>query len=108
MIYASWSGSDANVGTIRLGPFPVAQHSFIAIPILTGRNFVNEGLSVKVLNARTGKVIAHLNPPPDSKNWWAWKVATPAEPDAGIEIVAEDAGQGPGQWLAVGLPHVVQ
>jgi hypothetical protein len=107
-IYSSWSGSDENVGKLHLGPFHVPQKSFVAIPLVTGRGFVNADLSLKVLNARTGKVIAYLDPPPDSKDWWAWKVATPDEPDAAIEMVAEDAGRGSGQWIAVGLPHVVQ
>ena len=105
-IYGSWSGSDANVGTLRMGPFHLGQNTSIAIPLVTGRNTVNVGLSVKVLNARTGKLIASLDPPPDCDFWWAWKVAIP--PDASIEIVAEDSGADLGQWLAVGLPRVLQ
>ena len=105
-VYGSWSGSDANVGSLRFGPFHLGENSSIAIPLVTGRNTVNVGLSVKVLNAKTGKVIASLDPPPDCNFWWAWKVVIPTE--AEIEIVAEDAGSDLGQWLAVGLPHVLQ
>jgi hypothetical protein len=107
-IYGSWSGSDANVGSLRLGPFHVGQQAFIAIPMVTAPHTVTIGGSVKVLNAKTGKVIASMNPPPNCNYWWAWKVAIPSEPDASIEIVAEDYGSDVGQWVAVGLPHVLQ
>jgi len=108
-VYGSWSANDANAGSLRIGPIHVGQHASIAIPLVTGANdAANIGLSVKVLNSRTGKPIASLNPPPLRTDWWAWKVAIPPEPDATIEIVAEDSGSGPGQWLAVGLPHVLQ
>ncbi len=105
-VYGSWSGGDANVGTLRLGPFYTNRQTAIVIPLVTGPN--NGGLSVKVLNTRTGKVIASLNPLPLHTNWWAWTVALPPDPDATIEIVADDSGTGWGQWLAVGLPHAVQ
>ena len=107
-IYGSWSGSYANVGTLRLGPFRTGGQAFIAIPIVTAPHTVTIGGSVKVLNARTGKVIASMNPPPNCNYWWAWKVAIPPEPDVRVEIVAEDYGSDVGQWMAVGVPHAVQ
>ena len=105
-IYGTWSGSDAHAGSLRLGPFHIGQQTSIAIPLVTGRNPAgNAGLSVKVLNAKTGKLIGYLDPPPLRNDWWAWKVAMPPEPDATIEIVAEDSGSGLGEWLAIGLPR---
>jgi hypothetical protein len=111
-VYGSWSDSDSKVsgiGTLRLGPIRLGPHTSITIPLVAGSNdTVNVGLSIKVLNARTGKLIASLDPPPDWAFWWNWKVVLPPDPDATIEIVAQDAGTGQGQWLAIALPHALQ
>ena len=103
--FGSWAGRDANTGTIRLGPFRVNQESASAVPLATGPD--NGGLSVKVLNFRTGQPIAVLNPVPLRNHWWAWSVALPPDPEALIQIVAEDSGTQWGQWLALGIPHSV-
>jgi hypothetical protein len=106
MVYGSWSGSDANVGRLRLKPVCSPWQLSIGIPLVTGP--ANAGLSVKVLNSKTGKVIAALDPPPVRVNWWSWNIALPLEPDSSIEIVAQDRGAGWGQWLAIGQPHALR
>ncbi len=104
-LYGSWIGNDANVGRLHFGPFHVKQQNAIAIPVAAGPETSN--LSVKVLNSKTGQVIASLNPMPPVDHWWAWNVALPNEADPVIEIIAEDAGTHWGQWLAIGAPHSV-
>jgi hypothetical protein len=106
VVYGSWNGSDGNTGSLRLKPTCSRQQGVIGIPLVTGPG--NGGLTVKVLNARTGEVTASLDPPPVHTDWWVWNVALPREPNPGIVIVAEDRGTGFGQWLAVGQPHNVR
>lgn len=106
VVYGSWSGNDANVGSLHLGPIRTNEQTDIGIPLVTGPS--NGGLSIKALNTKTGKVIASLNPPPVRIAWWVWNIALPREPDTSIEIVAEDAGTAYGQWLAIGQPHAIQ
>jgi hypothetical protein len=103
VVYGSWSGKDSNAGSLHLGPIRFQQQSAIGIPLVTGPS--NKGLSIKAVNTKTGKVIASLDPPPVHTAWWVWNLALPPEPDASIEIVAEDAGTGYGQWMAIGRPH---
>jgi hypothetical protein len=105
MVYGSWSGSDANTGSLRLGPVRAGRQSAIGIPLVTGPG--NKGLSIRALNAKTGKVIASLDPVPVHTAWWVWNIALP-EPDLSVEIVAEDAGTGYGQWMAVGPAYALR
>jgi hypothetical protein len=104
LVYGSWSGEDSNVGSLRMGPLRAGRQTVIGIPLVTGPN--SGGLSIQVLNAATGQVIAALNPPPVHVTWWVWKVVLPG-PDTSIEIVAHDAGTDYGQWLAFAQPHVL-
>ena len=106
LVYGSWSGSDTNVGRLRLKPACSARHLSIGIPLITGPD--NTGLSVKVVNLKTGKAIASLDPPPVYPNWWSWNIALPLEADPSIEIVAQDRGAGWGQWMAIGQPHALR
>jgi hypothetical protein len=106
-IYGSWGGSDANTGTLRLGPFRVTNQVAIAVPVVSGPN--NEGLFLKTVNAKTGELIAALAPPPIRTKWWAWRVDLPtAQPDLTVNIVAEDMGRAWGQWEAIGMPHLLK
>lgn len=106
-IYGSWSGDDGNIGLLRLGPFRVANQLAVSIPLYIGPK--NGGLSVRVLNAKNGELISELAPPPLYYRWWAWRVDLPANvPSLDLEIVAEDAGRGWGEWLAIGMPHFVR
>src|SRR5262249_4290143 len=44
--YGSWSGSDTNTGTLRLGPFQIKNQAAVAIPLFSGPK--NGGLLVRV------------------------------------------------------------
>jgi hypothetical protein len=106
-VYASWSGSDANTGTLRLGPFQIVNQLAIAVPVFSGPR--NEGLLIKVVNTKTRELIAALSPPPLRNGWWAWRVDLPAtSTNLSLEIDAEDMGTSWGEWQAVGVPHFVK
>jgi hypothetical protein len=106
-VYASWSGRDANTGTLHLGPFSVSNQIAIAIPVVSGPE--NGGLLVKAVNAKTGALIAAMAPPPVRRQWWVWRVDLPtAQPDLTVNIVAEDRGRNWGQWEALGMPHLLK
>ena len=104
-VYGSWSGSDANTGTLQFGPFRVANQLALEIPLYAGPR--NGGLMVKVVNVKTGDLIAALSPPPLRSHWWAWHIDLP--PTAlDLEIIAEDQGRGWGEWQAIGAPHFLK
>ena len=96
---------DANMGSLRLGPFPLDGQTDIAIPLVTGPD--NHHLSIMVRDAVSKQVLAQLDPAPARTTWWAWHPDLPTGRDLTIEIDAEDKGPGWGQWLAVGWPHVL-
>ena len=96
---------DANLGSLRLGPFHLDGQTDIAIPLVTGPD--SHHLSVVVRDAVNKQVLAQLDPPPARTTWWAWRPELPKGHELTIEIDAEDQGPGWGQWLAVGWPHVL-
>jgi hypothetical protein len=97
---------DQATGTIRLGPFHLDGHTDMAIPMVTGPD--NHNLSVVVRDAVTKEVLAQLDPPPIRVVWWAWRPELPRDHEITVEIFAEDKGSGWGQWLALGVPHVLK
>lgn len=104
-IIGSWVRSDADTGTIRIGPFRTASLDAIALPILTGP--VSKKLSVVVVDARSGATIAQLSPPPVFTKWRAWKIVLPRRAMR-LEIIVKDEGAEWGEWLAVGMPHALK
>lgn len=107
MTYGSWNGTDANTGTIRLGPFRIPGQRQVAIPLITGP--VATGLEVTITDAASGQILGILRPPPVRTKWWAWKVFLPDVPGGStILINAEDHGTGWGQWQAIGVPHLLK
>jgi hypothetical protein len=106
-VYGSWSGSDTNKGIIKLGPLHIRNAAALAIPLITGPR--NVGMEVKVVDMKTAELIGILSPPPARLQWWAWRVALPAnQPEMAIMIIAEDNGAGWGQWQGIGAPHRVK
>jgi hypothetical protein len=87
-------------GTLQFGPFRLADHTAMAIPIMTGPD--THSLSVTVRNAATGKLLAHLDPPPARTDWWAWRPDLPQEPELTFEIIAEAKAS---QRMSIGWPH---
>ena len=105
-VMGSWGKGYWDTGTLRLGPFPTGSSDEIALPILTGTD--SKGLSITVLDGQTGETVAKLSPPPPAlTRWRAWRIRLPRH-DMELEIVAQDHGQQPGEWLAVGMPRGVQ
>jgi hypothetical protein len=90
----------SGTGTLRFGPFRLADHTAMAIPIMTGPDTRN--LSVVVRNAGNGTLLAHLHPLPVRTDWWAWRPDLPQEPELTFEIVAEATGT---QSMSIGWPH---
>ncbi|HEX7362883.1 MAG TPA: glycosyltransferase family 39 protein [Bryobacteraceae bacterium] len=93
---------DANRGTLTIGPFDAQRQLAIGIPFVTGPT--QHGLTIAVVNHKTGAVIAELKPPPNTPRWAIWRPhISPLKPTQ-IDVVAKDEGTGWGQWLAIGYP----
>ena len=97
---------DANMGTIRLGPFHVDGRAGVAIPLVTGPD--NHNLSIVIQDAVRKEILAKMEPPPIRDTWWVWRPELPTDRQLTVEVIAEDKGSGWGQWMAVGWPHVLQ
>jgi hypothetical protein len=106
-VFGSFSGADSNTGSLRLGPFRLDRHSDIAIPLAIGLD--DRNVSVTVRDAASQKVLAQLDhPPPTYTTWWAWHPKLPHDSEITVEVIAEDKGTGPGEWMALGWPHVLR
>lgn len=106
ILYASYSGSDAHTGVIRLGPYAVAKGQQLGIPIITGP--VSQNASIRVTDRSTGVILAQLRPPPIQQTWRMWRVPLRPSEALEVEIVAEDAGSGWGEWIGVGAPSLLK
>jgi glycosyltransferase involved in cell wall biosynthesis len=103
-VYGSWIGSGAHAGTFRIGPLQITNQTAFALPLTTGP--VTTGLVVRVVDATTANLVASLSPPQNHDGWWFWAVDLPSRASVQtVEIVAEDNGKDPEQWLAIGMPH---
>lgn len=96
------TAGDMNRGNIQMGPFDVSGLSEIGIPMVTGP--VPTGLSILVLDHRTGLAIAQINTPPVLQEWVVWRVALGQASLRQIDVTGKDDGGGWGQWLGLGLP----
>jgi hypothetical protein len=95
-------GGDANRGTLTIGPFDAQKQLAIGIPFVTGP--AQHGLSIAVVNHKTGVAIVELNRPPNTPRWAIWRAnISPVKPIQ-IDVMAKDEGAGWGQWLAIGYP----
>lgn len=104
-VFGSWVRSDADTGTCRLGPFRTGSYDVIALPVLTGP--LTKDLSVVVVDASNGAILAELSPPPILTMWRAWKIPLPHR-DMLLAVVARDQGSRWGEWLAVGMPYALK
>jgi hypothetical protein len=103
-VYGSWSGADENTGALRLGPFTPGDHKALGVPLVTGPD--TTGLSAKLVDANSGKIIARLDRVAFSPHQWVvWRLDLPSDTEsAQLLLVFEDAGSGWGQWFAVATP----
>jgi len=106
--YGSWRGSDANTGRIAIEFQAETNVRRIAVPVLTGPS--PEHLSLKLLDLDSGQVVAELSPVPEIYTRWKVWVATlsPAGRARRLAVVAEDAGTGWGEWMAVADPEEIR
>ncbi|WP_145727546.1 hypothetical protein [Nitrospirillum viridazoti] len=104
VVYGSWSGTDGNVGEMRVGPF-TATHSRIAFPMVTGPHAENQ--VAVLLDAETGIELRRY-PLFTSLTWTGLEIQLP-EAAVGKAVVLEfrDQGTGWGEWSAVGGLHEV-
>jgi len=101
-IYASYSGSDDNQGMLTSAAFSVEKGGCVVLPVAHGPSVV--GLSVRLMDADTGKTLETMPLSGTVGNWRYWSVEVNSRARA-VRIVAEDRGRGWGQWVAVGQPH---
>jgi hypothetical protein len=104
-VIGSWVRNDADTGTVQIGPFQSGSNDAIAIPLLTGP--ATNGLSIRVVDAKSGDTIIGLSPPPVLTKWRAWKILLPRR-NLSLEIAAQDLGTGWGEWLALGAPRALK
>jgi hypothetical protein len=95
---------ERNTGSIQMGTYSLGRNAGIAIPFLTGSEAHN--LSILVRDAASKEVFAKLAIVPAGSSWRIWHPDLPADRELNLEIVAEDQGSGPGEWLAIGWPHL--
>ncbi|MDC8014263.1 hypothetical protein [Tahibacter soli] len=101
VVWGSWSGADANTGTLTLGPQPFDGR--LLLPYTCGP--VGDGLrlSFRLLHAdgsETKRDIALSQ----CTEWSAIDLRANARPGDRIEVVARDDGAAWGQWLGIALP----
>jgi hypothetical protein len=100
VLYGSYSGSDANQGTLTSAPFEAAGQGCVVVPVAHGPSIT--GQSVRLVEDGSGKTVATI--PLDENGFWQyWLIDLPEA--AKLRIVAEDKGAQWGQWVAVGEPH---
>lgn len=96
------NGGDANRGRLQMAQVALHGQSAFAIPILTGPK--QDGLSVTVVDHKTGRTLAQLNPVPQVDNWSLWRADLKGDIPPSVDVIAKDDGASWGSWLAVGLP----
>ncbi len=100
--YGSYSGSDANMGTLTSAPFATQRHGCVVLPVAHGPSIA--GQSVRLIAADSGEDLGGIRLPEDGGFWQYWTVYFSREIPA-LRIVTEDRGNQFGQWVAVGEPH---
>ncbi len=101
ILYGSYSGSDANQGTLTSAPFETGGQGCVALPVAHGPSTV--GQSVRLIEAGSGKTVAAIPLGKTDGIWQYWSVDVSGTPK--LRIIAEDQGNQWGQWVAVGEPH---
>ena len=106
-IYGSFtaSGGDGNTGTLRIRSI-VPRNKALGIPLMTGPG--QQGLSISVIDRKTGELITKMDPPPNLPNWAIWAPDLPLDRGEEIDIEASDSGKGWGQWLGIAFPVILK
>lgn len=96
------AAKDTNRGIIQMGPFDIDGLGEIGIPVVTG--LVARGLSVSVLDHKTGLTIVQIDTLPALPEWTVLRIALGSATLRQIDVTGQDDGEGSGQWLGLGLP----
>lgn len=101
--YGSWSGADANMGSLRM-TLRVNGQTEIALPYTTGPS--GYGQSLRVSDKESGREIWKMDPLQTSSQWTYARIPLPPETRE-ILVEATDNGAEWGQWHAVAPPRIV-
>jgi hypothetical protein len=102
-VFGSWVASDADVGELTWTATLGGARRFV-VPLVVGPSAA--GLSASVIDPRDGRRLAQLDQPHGAVKWTTWLVELPDGFDGDAAVLRiRDAGQGWGQWLAVGAPR---
>jgi len=99
--YASWSGSDAGTGALKITIEPKAGN-FMVLPIITGP--VSKSLSIEARRHDTGVLIYRYGTVQPAAAWRHLLIPIGSQTGP-IDIIARDDGAGWGEWLGVGMPR---
>ncbi len=88
-------------GRMLSSPFDAPLNGCVVVPILHGK--FTRGLSARLLDADSGKLLAELPFRDGDESWSAWRVRFPAETKH-LQIAATDDGRDFFQWIAVSAP----
>ncbi len=101
-LYGSWSGSDANVGAIKIGPFKACGD--FAIPFAAGPARTHTWIQITRSDGKTDEVIYSGLPPATPYKWEQLEVLNPADTCRSYTISGTDDGKGWGEWIGLGTP----
>jgi hypothetical protein len=104
--YSSLGGSDANTGTLTLGPFHVC--SDFVVPYTIGTS--GSDVSLQITRKRTGgdQVLYDGTPLFAPGQWQQITVHMPPGQCGDYTVSATDSGPGWQQWLGIGVPVILK
>ena len=101
--YATWNGSDANTGEIRLESPPLC--GAVHVPVVTGPNLDGINLEVTAIAADGSQATLQQGPPPlPMETWGALRLTPQPGSCPRYRVVLHDNGTGWGQWAGIGQP----
>lgn len=101
-LYGSWSGSDSNVGDIKIGPFKACGD--FTIPFAAGPGHTQTGIEITGSDGKTDEVIYSGLPPATAYQWEQLEVLNPGNSCRTYTISGTDNGKGWGEWIGLGIP----
>lgn len=101
------SGTDGrNTGSLEFKQLDVHNVAEIGIPIVVGAN--NAAQSLTIVNHGGKAPIIRLSPLPPVTGWHLLRIDLASQHPSEIDVLADDEGSGPGEWMALGAPVTLQ
>lgn len=103
--FGSWAGSDANTGTLKIGPFTGKQDEELIIFVTRGPDATGQRLAL--VSADDNQTVAeypigNLEP----HQWAIWRFVVPKHlAEQSLNLIAADEGTGWGQWHGISAPY---